>query len=140
MENERLITLFDLVEKEAVNLKLHATKEELEKLNLKKFKYWTPKECIYGLLTGSCNSDRASELISKCCSKVYFPDKKPKSMFLYEVLNETPNEIDKHCRTQQFASPIEKWLFISSEENHKKLIEYLKDETIKLNLIKPWEQ
>lgn len=51
------------VRKEAENLRVHATKEELGKLNLKYLDPNITVRCYYGLMTGECDSPRASELI-----------------------------------------------------------------------------
>jgi hypothetical protein len=50
---------------EIKNLKKKATKEEINKLVYHNFIPMSVAECIYGLMTGSCNSARAKELTPK---------------------------------------------------------------------------
>jgi hypothetical protein len=51
---------------EANNLKQHATIEERSKLNVGELRPYHTRKCIYGLMTGHCDSARALELIQKC--------------------------------------------------------------------------
>lgn len=51
---------------ECVALREHATKEELNILNSEVIYAWSDNSCIYGLLTGDCKSNRASQLIKSC--------------------------------------------------------------------------
>lgn len=55
------------VRKEAENLRVHATKEERERLSTEILNGQDPANCIYGLCTGSCVSARAHELLTLCC-------------------------------------------------------------------------
>lgn len=57
------------VRKEAEALKVHATSEERGKLFYKKLDPKTISHCIYGLMTGSCNSERAATLINACACR-----------------------------------------------------------------------
>ena len=69
----KLITmkeLLDLVVEEAKNIRVHATQEEKDNLDLKTFRGSWVHNCIYGQMTGDCHNDRALELIGKCCTKV----------------------------------------------------------------------
>lgn len=52
-------------------LKLHATKEELSYLNFKTFIPESPNDCIYGQITGTCESNRAKYLMEKCCIRMW---------------------------------------------------------------------
>ncbi len=51
-------------------LKQHATKEEKKNLNFDSFNPITPKQCIYGQMTGNCYTKRAKELMDLSCIKV----------------------------------------------------------------------
>lgn len=62
--------LVDAVYIEAAKLKENATKEELAKLDFDTFSSSSPDECIYGQVTGSCDSRRAHALIRKCAPLV----------------------------------------------------------------------
>lgn len=63
--------LTSLVIKEAKALKKAATKKELSRLSFEKLNPENEQHCIYGQMTDSCYSDRASSLIGKCCEKGY---------------------------------------------------------------------
>jgi hypothetical protein len=62
--------LIKLVTEEAINLKANATQEELDELDLVGFSPREQKHCIYGQMTGHCDSERAVELIMKSCKRV----------------------------------------------------------------------
>lgn len=55
---------------EVKSLRLNATKEELERLNLGKIDPASPSRCIYGQMTDSCDSFRAKELMDESCVRV----------------------------------------------------------------------
>lgn len=59
------------VKKEAEALRVHATKDEREKLCLELLDPNHTDFCYYGLMTGECDSPRAIELIGKCTLKFY---------------------------------------------------------------------
>lgn len=59
------------VTKEAQALRVHATKEERERLSLDDLNPSTVTKCIYGLMTGNCFSMRAATLIQKCCKRFF---------------------------------------------------------------------
>lgn len=54
---------------EAKALRQHATKEELKELDIRFLDTDSKYNCIYGLLTGHCNSKRAIALIEQCCTR-----------------------------------------------------------------------
>lgn len=51
-------------------LKKLATPEELSNLNFDTFNYRSESKCIYGQMTGSCESNRAEELMDASCIRV----------------------------------------------------------------------
>ena len=51
-------------------LKQHATDEEKARLNFEDFNYESEYNCIYGQLTGRCDSPRAKELMDLACIRV----------------------------------------------------------------------
>lgn len=51
-------------------LREHTTEAEKSKLDFHLFNPHFKSKCIYGQLTGSCESVRAKELMDKCCIKV----------------------------------------------------------------------
>lgn len=52
-------------------LREHASLKEIAKLNLSKFNAMNREECIYGQMTGSCESSRAKTLMSKACIRTF---------------------------------------------------------------------
>jgi hypothetical protein len=57
------------VRKEAEALKIHATKEELAALDISNLRPEHVDKCIYGQMTGYCNSERGAELIYACACR-----------------------------------------------------------------------
>jgi hypothetical protein len=55
---------------ECDKIKAYFTKEEIDDLNEDDFDPELITRCIYGLMTGSCNSDRVTEFIEKNIDKV----------------------------------------------------------------------
>lgn len=54
------------VKKEAEALRVHATKEELGRLDFDYLDSSDRRYCIYGQMTGNCYSERSAELINIC--------------------------------------------------------------------------
>lgn len=61
--------LKDDVRKEAEALRIHATKEERERLDISILNPANARGCIYGQMTGHCDCKRSLELISKCTAR-----------------------------------------------------------------------
>lgn len=127
--------LLNLVVEEAVNLKKYATKKELSKLDYTHLAGNHPDNCIYGQLTGSCNSARAYRLIRKCCDKVYKEEESADIILLGKNLNGKPKKLEcPSSRLDYYSSPIENFLirykkeYIDSSIFAKKLIKFLKGE------------
>lgn len=116
-----------LVIEEAKNLKKHATKEEIERLDFENLRVFDSNQCIYGQTTGNCYSDRAVELIQKCARRVYKANSSP-DVVKRKDLNGSPV---KACR-DYYWSPIE--VFIAKARmsgNHlmnRRLIQFIKGE------------
>ena len=135
-------TLLELVREEAANLLIHATVEERGRLNFDKLYPDNPAACVYGLMTTSCFSERAGELIEQCCSKCYqSTEKKGVNIITTALLNGSPVGKRKGLSMLQIKhySPIERFLFQNDNENgannNRILIAYLKGETTELNLV-----
>lgn len=80
---------------EARNLKKHAKKEELISLDFEKLDPESKSNCIYGLMTGNCNSKRAKSLILKCAKKVLVKSNEEKyfnNSLVDYVLNGKPKQ------------------------------------------------
>jgi hypothetical protein len=110
-----------MVQEELDTIKTKATKEEIGKLELSKFSHRSRYECIYGLMTGICKSDRAKEIFGKTFDNIpKWIDYQP---FSKQSLKKGNN-----------FTPLEKYLYMVDEYQHIKIIQYLKNiiETISL--------
>jgi len=131
------------VRKEAEALRAHATKEEVEKLNLESFDPNLPSACIYGQMTGSCTTMRAHSLIAKCCSVMvdneqYNPDsddaisivvKRPVSVNYMRKIRQD----DESSTYLKYLSAIEAYILLPKAKNAN-LIAFLRGETETLEL------
>jgi len=128
-EKETKAQLIKLANKEAINLKKYATKKELANLNFDKLDPNERKECVYGQLTGECNSKRATKLIKKCATKVLFPREAKHD---FDSFGNTPMETyvvggkPKKRRATEFnyVSPIEA-VIVRYPKKTKGLIDFL---------------
>lgn len=133
----RLEEMKALATEEAVKLKQYATKEELDNLDLKDLDPLDEDSCIYGQMTGGCNSERAQELIMLCANRVYDVKHVDHNFDLNANVNGSPYKVRKiSSRSQQYQSPIEMLIYSSNggEGAQAKLIAFLKDETQTLEL------
>jgi hypothetical protein len=103
------------VRKEAEALRVHATKEERERLCLELLDPNHTEKCYYGLMTGECDSDRAVELIGKCAQS------------FYHIGSKWPFPADRGCITNRW-SPIEAYCTLPEAKNAN-LIAFLRGET-----------
>lgn len=109
------------VRKEAEALRVHATKEELGRLSIATMQPNNVKLCYYGLMTGHCDSPRATELINKCAVVFFDSDSDVDDMYpIYEF---------KDYRW----SAIEFYIGLPEARNAN-LIAYLRGETNDLDL------
>ncbi len=132
--------LEELVIEEAINLKKYAKKEELDKLDYDNLDGDCAYKCIYGQMTGDCESNRAYNLIKKCAIKVYNVTS-DEDRIETSVLNGKPKNLKNYSdRLEHYISPIERFLFFykSSQEvkstKIQKLVKFLRDETKELVL------
>jgi hypothetical protein len=100
------------VKKEAMALKEHATREELGKLDFTILNPNSGHLCVYGQLTGMCDSDRADELIKECAPRLY--------VHLDDFVAVPTNNFENF-----YWSPIEKYI-LDDDAKNKNLIDYLK--------------
>jgi len=131
--------LEDLVIAEATKLKQHATKKELDKLDFNTLNSNDNYLCIYGQMTNDCRSERASTLLKKSCERVFKCDDEHNSPRRNPELNGLIKDIKEKRNTKLFSSdnylfwsPIEVFIAQDNKENNKKLIDFLKGETNKL--------
>lgn len=104
--------------KEVKTIKKKATKEELANLDINKFNPDNVYLCIYGMLTGDCNSFRARELYQKCLVDI---DKK-----------KNIEQLNIHSESGYFTL-LEQYL-ISNPKNYHNIIPYLKGEEKQLKI------
>jgi hypothetical protein len=114
-----------LVIEEATNLRKEITEKEIKRLNFNRLDSTNVRYCIYGQLSGDCNSDRAVNLIRKCANRVYKPN------WGEDVSKSKVNGSPKNLSRDSFWSPIE--VFIDYEKNKKngnneQLVKFLKGE------------
>lgn len=133
--------LLDDVRKEAENLKVHAMREEINRLDISFLNPRDRNTCIYGMVANDCHSDRAIDLIEKCCVR-YF-----KNEDFTSIKNEGFNGIVKRVNgatVREFKSDrqrsipghysvIEAYILLPEAKNAN-LIAFLKGETETLEL------
>lgn len=132
------------VRKEAEALRVHATKEERDRLEFTSLTPTNTYGCIYGQMTGNCYSQRASLLIHACCVR-YFKHNVVPALF------DTPSNmrrIQEHVngivvddfinerslsKAESHFSAIEAYICLP-EANNANLIAFLRGETETLTL------
>lgn len=130
------------VRKEAEALRVHATKEERERLDIGLLDPTLNSFCIYGLMTTHCNSDRAIELIESCACR--FIKTNSLASIEYEGFKEIQQVINgakadniqqsrKHFSDAGHYSAIEAYILLP-EANNANLISFLRGETETLEL------
>lgn len=124
--------LFALVQEEAILLRNNITEEEREKLDYDTLDPNDFCSCIYGQMTGHCNSVRAIDLIKKCCTKIYKPSASTDKIN-GATLGGSPKgkSRGKDMFDIEYFSPIEVFIY-KYKGSHKKLVNFLKKETDKL--------
>lgn len=108
------------VKQELDIIKEFATKEEIDNLDTRTFNHTSRYLCIYGQMTGNCQSTSARDLYKKTYMKIgsnsieldYVP-------FKEQVF--TLNQVNGGRFT-----PLEKYLYMVKKPMHKKIIAYLK--------------
>lgn len=111
------------VQKELEKIKEKATKEEISKLDFNSFRHDSQIACIYGQMTGDCDSPRAVEIKKKT----------------FKEIDGFGNNSGYSFKNQDFQkgkefTALEKYLFMVDSTQHKALIQYLKGETNKIDL------
>lgn len=129
---------------EAKALRATATKEERMNLSANRVFYDSTQDCIYGQISGSCFSSRASELIQACCPR-YFVNKinaDPLTQVRvggFNIIAESVNGDrvvgfeNRRSHYYMHYSAIE--IYISTKNaNITSLVAFLREETEELNL------
>lgn len=124
---------------EATALRDLSTPTEKDNLVFEHLKPQSRSNCVYGLMTGDCNSRRAVELIKKCCTQYFHAP----SLFLGGTLpnvlshvdGTNPEVMDKRITflNINYISSIEMYITSIGAKN-RGLIAYIKGETNELNL------
>lgn len=103
----------NLVMVEIDHIKEHATSEEKDKLNLETFDNSFGDKCIYGQMTGNCNTKRAKELYPKT-----FVDVPNFDIYIPFSKQSTASGTD--------LTALEKYLYMVKAPIHKQIIDYIK--------------
>ena len=117
----KMESLKELTIKEATNLKQHITEQEKQKLSKKTFNPASVGFCIYGQLTGWCDSPRAIQLAKLCIGKVSVKE-----------LDGSRISTTKPKNNNRF-SPLEVYIY-KHRGSGEKIINFLKGETDTLEL------
>jgi hypothetical protein len=67
----KLLEFLKMVRVEATHLRDNATKEEKANLNFDSIDPYSSSDCIYGQMTGNCESDRAHKLCPKTIAVLF---------------------------------------------------------------------
>lgn len=130
--------LYQDVLSEATSLRELATPPEKNNLNVYTIFPSNREKCVYGQMTGSCNSPRAIELMQKCCTQ-YFHNEDYDLTSLREVLSHVNGKdsvvVAPRVRRHGIAyfSSIESYIIIKGAKCAE-LLSYIKGETNELNL------
>jgi len=126
MNNKMMIKL---VKAEAASLVKRATDKEKSNLSFEQLNTNRHDSCIYGQMTGSCFSDRAENLITASCKRVY--SHVGDGSRVRGRLNGEPKN------RNVYWSPIEVFIdkdYNKANGNNERLIAYIKGETKTLKL------
>lgn len=120
----------EMVQNELDTIKKRATKREIGRLNILTFNHKFHDLCIYGQMTGYCESKRAKKIMVKTFENVVKSLKDCNSDFL--SFSKQDNKTSKDL--SYGFTPLEKYLYMVKKPMHKKIIQYLKGEIININL------
>jgi len=128
-------------------LKLHATDAEKARLDFDRFDYTSQFRCIYGQLTGNCDSKRAKELMDLACVRVMhlgssgvheldqcdITDLDFKNKINGKYTGQTWEDKGWSDRSFHYLSALEGYIATKGAKNEA-IIEYIKGNTDKLKL------
>lgn len=148
MKNYTKKQFLDEVTQEIENIKKFTTKQEKQNLNIYYFDPDNKYYCIYGQLTGSCESRRAIELMNKCCKRYcfFYFDIENSFLFHYREIKRAiwhtqmpDNFFDSsgcyYVRNFSYYSLLEAFIKYKNA-NNESIISYIKGKTNKLVLEK----
>lgn len=122
-----------MVQNELDTIKKIATPKEIRKLNFGTFAYNEGGSCIYGQMTGYCESPRAKMIMPKVFENVQkdnleIDDEEDKTTYSFREQDFMPT------MSNYGFTPLEKYLYMVGGAMHKKIIKYLKGEIDSINL------
>lgn len=145
MENYTEEDFFEDVRAEAKALRQNATPNEICRLDFSTLDPDKRTSCIYGQMTGVCTSNRASELIHKCCIRYFYTNMLDKEN-TFESIQHAANgrTIDGINSVEElqtirgrgvvrYLSAIETYIMMPEAKNAE-LIAYLRSQTDTLEL------
>lgn len=129
--------LKELVIKEATYLRENVTQEEKDNLVLDNFKVYSKFNCIYGLLTGRCNSERACQLYNDSGLKVVFDDILPDGSSITPIKEVLDSSYEASKERGGFItynfSPMEAYI-ARYKQDAKRILKFIKGDIDKLTL------
>jgi hypothetical protein len=128
--------LVKLMLEEVNNLKKYASEFELDQLHAGIIIIpMDARMCIYGHMTGNCESERAIELINQCCSErisnISFFKKEYIDLEDFTKNERQDNRSVRKSDNYRF-SPLESFLWYATEEEIVSVIHYLNGQSDKL--------
>lgn len=119
-------TLLAQVLEEAIHLRENATDEEKGKLDFDALRVSKNDRCIYGQMTGHCDSERAAELYKSKYNSVGTRSAENKGLTTFSELKELnpEGEFEEHVA---WFTPIEVYITMKGAKN-KSLIRFIKGE------------
>lgn len=117
----------NLVASELRAIKKHATKKEINRLEIETLNPRHTKSCIYGQMTEDCRSSRAVKLINQCCAS-----------FIKEfgtLIKRKPLTRNTSIGIIQYYSNLESYIMDASEEELIQIVDYLKGNRKKLPIL-----
>jgi len=123
------------VREEIEHIKKHATQHELSNLDYSWFNPFYPNKCIYGMMTGHCDSRRANKLYNKKYGSIgdHNSEDKP-TQTLKELVGDDSyfNDDEDFFEIDSFT-PLE--VYVSLKDARKRnVVKYLKNEISELKL------
>lgn len=107
---------------EIKRIKRLATKKEIHKLDFKSFEHWSSSNCIYGQMTGYCDSKRARVIMPK-----KFDNIEGEACML--TSDHKRKFEDQTFEKGTTFTALEKYLYMCSKKTHKHIFDFLKGET-----------
>lgn len=126
--------MWELAIEEAKKLRKYATDSEKKRLNKNEISPQLKSHCIYGKMTGHCESERAQDLIVRSCTKVYNTSCAMTDMSSVK-LNGKPKVMEAFSgRTFNYVSPIEFLILYENggQEAINQIVPFIKGETKKI--------